>query len=184
MGNKTNRKLILVLLLAFLLAVIVPSYLLLGNGFKKEPLTLAVIKTGQTSDSEISSLIGIEKKQKTKDGFKYILSTKSTLKNNEILSKNGKVTFIQISVAANDNSYGKVADYLKKFGNPDKVFKGSKYYGAVNTYVYAKDGFAIIGNPNTGSIYELQKFIPTSIESYLKLYGEDIDESMKEEVSE
>lgn len=179
-----NRKLTFVLLFAFLLAVIVPSYILFGNSYKKEPLALTSLEIGQTSDREVSSITGVKKKEQAGDGFKYILGTNSTLKNNEIVTKNGKVVFARMSIAVNDNSYGKIADYLKKFGNPDKIFMGSKYYGAVNTYVYAKEGFAIIGNPNTGTVYELQKFVATNIENYLKLYGNDIDENLKEGISE
>lgn len=183
--HKLSRKLIFALAFAFLLAVIVPAFILFNPSSKPSITSLVNLSIGKTTDKEVSQIPGVENKEKMDNGYKYTLAPSPYLKNNEIVTKDGKVVFAKISVSVNDKNYGTVQGYLSKFGSPDKTFTGSRYYGAsIKTYVYSTDGFAIVGNPDTGTLYEIQKFQPLSVADYLKLYGQDIDETLKERVDE
>ncbi len=181
--HKLNRKLTFALFFVFTLAVILPLYLLLENKGAEIP-SLKSLKLGKTTDKEIMMIPEVKRKEKIENGFSYSLSTKSPLRENLIITQEGKATFARLSIAADDISYGKASDYFKKFGQPNKTFKGSNYYGNANTYLYTQEGFAIIGNPNTDTIYEIQKFSPTTIENYLKLYGQDINEKLRDKTIE
>jgi hypothetical protein len=77
--------------------------------------------------------------------------------------------------------YAKISDFKKKLGEPEKEASGSRYYGPYfKTYIYAGQGFAAIGNPNTDTVFEIQQFKPMSVDDYVTQYGSDITNTSKE----
>ena len=77
---------------------------------------------------------------------------------------------------ASSNSPLKMSDVTSKYGQPEEIVNGSNFYGyGVSTYIYADKGFAVIGNANADKVYELQTFLPMSIDQYKSQYGQDLN---------
>ncbi len=79
----------------------------------------------------------------------------------------------------------KIPELILKYGQAEKIIKGSKFYGDhMENHLYPSKGLMFIGNPNTNEVFEIQTFTPTTIEDYLNSYGEDIGYSEGREVKE
>lgn len=134
-----------------------------------------------TQDSQIKNLPDIIKTETLTNGErKYSLNSPVPISRpNLILTKNGVSIFertITNETDPNSKDYIAISQYQSIFGDPDKVIKRSKYYGDfMNTYIYASRGFALIGNPNTDEVYEVQAFVPMSTDQYVQQYGQDLD---------
>ncbi len=141
------------------------------------PLKKTVI--GQTlTEAQARSLAGYRGKKEI-DKTKTIFSLKSQYlsRTNEIRTGNNVVVFErELTPASTTTPYAKISDYKKKYGEPEKIMKGSKFYGELmSTYIYANLGFAFIGNSYTDEIFEFHFFTPTTLYDYITNFGEDID---------
>jgi len=135
----------------------------------------------ETGKQEVEKLPGISQPQILPDGsIKYELPADVPQRPNEIITKNNIVVFERIDIPEdpNKNGYITISDYISKYGQPEKSTTGSKFFGPfASTYIYNSKGFAFIGNLNTNEIFEIQVFSPTSVDNYIKTYGQDIKES-------
>jgi len=96
---------------------------------------------------------------------------------NEVITKNGIVVYEKDLTPQDPQSpdYVTLTSIFSSFGQPDRLIKGSKYYGAfLNQYIYASRGFSLVANPNNNEVYEMTFFEPTSVERYISKYGDDI----------
>lgn len=137
----------------------------------------------QTTDQEISKLSNIKKVVNLPDGkTQYLLDSKLMARDNTIITQNGVAIFERIiKIEENSNQYP-LSYYKKKYGNPEKVIKGSKFYGIHETvYIYASQGFTLIANPFTEAVDEIQAYAPISVDQYLKTWGEDIKENWEDQ---
>lgn len=95
-----------------------------------------------------------------------------------LTDKNGEVIFERIMIPSEPEStgYSLISEYKTRYGQPEADIAGSHFYEwAIHTYVYASQGFALIGNPNTDEVFEIHSFQPMSVEEYRVKFGQDID---------
>lgn len=132
-----------------------------------------------TPDTE--QKLDIIEKQATDEGkFIYSLKSQNAIRTDQIITQDEQIIFERFYIPENPNdpNHLLISAQLKKYGNPEKVITGSKLWGPfINTYIYNSKGVAFIGNPNTDEVYELQNFTPLPIDEYIRLYGDDIDDT-------
>jgi hypothetical protein len=134
---------------------------------------------GKTTERELSGFI---KKELLPNGsIRYVFSSLSSARPNEIIVRNGVVIFERIIIPAKkgDLGYATISDFISKFGNPERAIRGSNFYGwAWTTYIYASRGFSFIANPNTDEVFEIQLYEPTKVDDYIEKYGQDINPNL------
>ncbi len=133
------------------------------------------IEVGKSTTPSVEKLPNIVKKETLPDGsIVYTLSTSIPLTSDKIITKNDKVIFQSQTSSLNPSQadYKKISDFIKSYGQPDKIISGSENYGPFSSYyIYASKGFAFIGNPNTDEVYETQSFTPMSVDQYLQQFN-------------
>lgn len=102
--------------------------------------------------------------------------------NNIIISQNQKVAFKSNVTVSSDNYKTPLIDtYTNTYGLPRVEFTGSEKYGRfAKTYIYPDQGFALIFNPVTREVYEVQSFNPVSLDEYIRQWGSDMKDYSKE----
>lgn len=136
---------------------------------------LNTVTIGKTTRKEVEKIDGLV----AKDDSTYLAHSEGAIRTDGVMLQNDTVRFKRTRSPAID----RVADYKKAYGEPEREIQGSLYFGEnAKTYIFAKKGIAIIANMNTEEVYELQQFQPVSVERYLNLYGEDIQEVDTDEV--
>lgn len=135
---------------------------------------------GKTTKQELLDTHPNTKEQVLANGdTKFTIDSSMKSRSNEVIFRNDVAIFERavIPETQRDAGLSKLSDQTLKFGPTEKAIKGSKFYGSyAETHIYASKGFAFIASPMGDEIYELQTFIPTTIEKYLSKYGEDIKE--------
>lgn len=150
-----------------------------GSGGKLYPLQKTIINI--TKESEIKNSPDILKVESLTNETRayYLKSPVSLSRPNKIITEKGIVKYEQVITDESDptsDRYATVSRYKVMLGEPNRVIKGSKYYGNyLNTYIYASKGVSLIGNPSTDEVFEIQSYSPTTVEKYIENYGSDID---------
>lgn len=158
-----------------------PFYKSSSNSTTQKIYSLQKTIINNTKDSEIQGLPDVIKTETLPNNTKeYLLNSPASLSRpNKIITQNGIVRYEQIITDETNPAsvtYATISRYKNVFGNPEKAIKGSRYYGSfMNTYIYASRGFALIGNPYTDEVFEVQTFVPTIVDKYIENYGQDID---------
>lgn len=131
----------------------------------------------QSTDQEISKLPELKTVNTLADGSKqYLFTSPLTSKDNEIITQNGTVVFQRGVTLDKSYRHPNLSKLLALYGTPDKIIEGSKYYGQYEkTYLFLSKGIAIQANPFTEEVDEIQQFIPMTYESYLKVWGDDLN---------
>lgn len=116
----------------------------------------------------------LKSEEKLSDGgIKYSLYSTNASRPNIIQSAADGSLVFQRSVLSPDAPEN-ISDYMETYGQPDQLSTGSLFYGpTAQTYIYAQDGFAIIVDPQTGSIFEIQNFPSMTATEYIQKYGAD-----------
>jgi len=140
------------------------------------------IKLNDSSEG-LDKLSGfIKKTDLSSQKIKYEFSSTYPGISNNIVSGNQKVIFKSNVVISSDNYKTPfIETYLQNYGSPEVEFTGSEKYGRfAKTYIYPSQGFALIFNPATKEVYELQSFNPASLEEYIRDWGWDLKDYSKE----
>jgi hypothetical protein len=138
---------------------------------------LFVTEINKTTQQIVEALPNRLQREQLSDGtLLYTFTSPITSRPQEIRLNNNVVTYERLVLPDTALFEGySIAYYKKTHGNPDREIQGSKFYEWIGTtYIYAKEGFAFIGNPHTDEIYEFHQFIPMAVDDYLRLYGQDI----------
>lgn len=155
------------------------------QNYKYSPLQKT--EPGKTTFSDLSRIPNLREIPSTISGTReFIAESVSPLRPNQILVRDNTVIFERIltPIKSSDYGYARISDFTEKYGEPDRIIQGSRHYGSLmNTYIYADQGFTLIGNPFTNEVFEIQQFLPISVERYLQLYSEDIFVEIPEEVA-
>jgi hypothetical protein len=70
-----------------------------------------------------------------------------------------------------------LTQYLEIFGQPTKIFNGSRFWGAnAKTYFYQENPFVYIADPDRDRILEIQTIPYMTADEYVAKYGQDIIE--------
>lgn len=128
---------------------------------------------GQTTDSQLRILPGLEKEEASADGGRTFIFTSSILPRPNTVSTNqsGIAVFERVvTIGSTDITLSQAKSLL---GEEEFLIEGSSFYGkAINTYIYSSRGVAILANPNTDDIYEIQTFQPTNVSEYINRYSD------------
>lgn len=133
------------------------------------------VSIGKTTTKTLDTLRGVVKK----DDATYLVPQDNLVRTDEVIVKNNVAVFkrTRLPTSPEYQGYTTVKDIRGQYGEPDKTIQGSRHYGeAATTYIYSKKGLAFIGNANTNEVFEKQEFQTMSVEQYLNLYGDDIQE--------
>lgn len=143
------------------------------------PLQLSTI--GKTTQDQIERLPSQQNKETLKNSdIQYSFPSLIEQRPNQIIIHNNLAVFERIAVPGNpqEKGYAKISEFSKEYGEEDQIIDGSQFFGPfTSTYIYSSKGFAILGNPNTDEVYEIQVFLPTTVEDYSKTYGDDLKPS-------
>lgn len=142
---------------------------------------------GETSSDAIAKLPGLlETKTLPNGNMQFEFTSTDALRNNLVETEKDKAIFKRVvSITAGDYKSPDVTTYTQAFGAAEFEFTGSNRYGPYFiTYVYPSRGFALIFNPYTNEVYEIQSFKPVSLEEYRNRWGDDINENLKQQESE
>lgn len=128
----------------------------------------------QTTEEQISQQNEVISKTTAGDVTIYTVSSKEPGKNDEIRTKNGIVVFERTSTRTNAAPLPKTATIRSQFGDPEETLDniGDGFY--MSAYLYPTKGFAIYANNSTGSVYEIQRFLPMTLTDYKTQYGEKL----------
>lgn len=140
------------------------------------------IKVGEDFGKEKEAeLKPVSKTDRPEGGIEYTVKGFDPLRNDTVLTKNNKVEFIRINTRFSDNP-PLLSDFLKKYGEPERVIAGSNYFGFnVSTYIYSSSGFSYLANPSTDWVYEMQFFEASSVDEYINKYGQDVNPNIEPE---
>jgi hypothetical protein len=135
---------------------------------------------GETTQKELDAMPGLENKSTFADGStRYAFRSALISRKNEVLVKDGKAVFERILTPESSKArgYSLISQFTKRYGEPEETITGSSFYGQLmSNFIYANKGFTLIGNPFTGEVFEIQLYVPTTVETYRQQYGEDIKE--------
>ncbi|MBI2011467.1 hypothetical protein HYS91_01730 [Candidatus Daviesbacteria bacterium] len=182
--NKPVFILILVLLLILILILLLIIFLKKPQESLTPPKISDLQKTiiGKTNSQEIEKNLIIKEKKELGEGkVEYNLETYiNPVRPDQVIVKDGQVIFERINIPEQTNhpSYVKLSYFKERFGEVESIKKGSKTYGPlIETHIYSSKGVALIANPFTEEVYEIQLFKPSTAEKYIREFGEDINES-------
>lgn len=134
---------------------------------------------GKTTSQDIEKLPNIKDKKDLGNGqTEYNLNSPVQPRDDKIVTNNDVAVFERVVTRKENSKLPKISEYTSKYGTPEKEITGHKYYGDFEkTYIYASKGIAIIGNPFTDELDEVQTFKSMTVDEYLKLWGSEIQEN-------
>lgn len=132
---------------------------------------------GQPADTQLSNFPNLKKISENPNGStEYTFDSSVIPGGNSIITQGGVIFFEKERTVDSNLIHPKISSYIKQYGQPDEIIKGSKYYGWMYwTYIYANKGFALVGNPNSDEVFEIQHFSPMSVDQYKNLFGQDLN---------
>lgn len=136
--------------------------------------SLAKAVVGVTTAKDVEEKQTVISKSISGDITTYEVASATPGETDEIKTQNGIVIF------ESNNLFNKVAGYPPKlevyqneFGEPEKVLKSVSPLGKhISAYIYARQGFTLFVNPNTKTVYEIQRYIPMDLQTYEKQFPE------------
>lgn len=138
-------------------------------------ITLDYLNEAQITEQNLQNSANLLNKRILPDGStEYTVKSKFASRDNILIIKD-KVFLFKREITINDKLiHPKLTDYLKTYGNPDKILTGSKFFGPYQKfYLYPAKGFVLSANPGTDEIDEIYSFVPTTEENFLQKWGED-----------
>ncbi len=148
-----------------------------SNQLTARPIKIPLQRTeiGQTTDQEIKNNNPIQETNFLPDNqIEYQIISLLALRPNLIITKDNKVIFERIiqPTRSSDDGFIRLSQLTPLLGEPDKVIKGTNFYGETSSMmIYPQQGITLVGNEYTGSVYEIQRFLPTTSDDYLNKYG-------------
>lgn len=139
--------------------------------------TLLNTDIGKTTAKELKNAPDLKEKATSTAGRNEFVSDSAfTYRENSVVTENSVAVFKRI-VPVNPVNWQspQMSYYEQLYGTPQKIYKGSATYGGLmETAVYGDRGFALVYNPFTGEVFEIQSFVPTTPDEYLQKWGSDI----------
>ena len=130
---------------------------------------------GKTTDADIQQNEQVLSKTVQDSVTIYKVKAVSPLTPDEIRTRNSVVIFEKTKTLLN-NKYGPLpalSVYTQEFGQPEATKDNISPYGiGVTAYIYAGKGFTLFANRYTSEVYEIQRYVPMSVEQYKEQYKE------------
>jgi len=149
-----------------------PTRIILKKNFLVNPLERSEI--GKTKEEEVLESYTI--KSKTSYGNETIYKIESAIPNelDEVRVEKGIVVFERVNTdTVTLTQLTRLDEVIKKFGDPELVIDKVGPHGwYTSLYVFSSNGFAVFANRYTNSVYEVQRFLPMSIDDYKNKYPE------------
>lgn len=142
------------------------------NDIPTSPLQKTTI--GKTSDAEVAKRSDIIRKETLPSGAElYTIKSPLPLTEDEIYTKNGRVIFESTSIfTTNYGALPSLPEFEKTLGKPEEIVPQNKLYGWFSSaYIYPSKGYMLIANKFTYEVYEVERFVPMSLEDFKKEYG-------------
>lgn len=126
---------------------------------------------GTTTDDQIRQQTNVISSRRQGDVTIYLVESKEEGETDEIHTRNGVVIYEKTSTETNAAPLPRLSDITRQYGMPEETLDkvGDGFY--MSAYLYPTKGFAIYANRYTGSIYEVQRFVPMSLAEYKVQYG-------------
>lgn len=129
---------------------------------------------GETEFDGLELRDDLQKKETRTDGTTvYTFASNNPNRPNITIIKNDIEFVFSRTLSSTDLPLANLSDIREGFGEPERIIKGSKFYGQqASIYVYSSEGMAFIGNPQIDETYEEQHFPAMSVDSYLQRFGD------------
>ena len=147
--------------------------------------TFKEVEIGKTTEQELQTLSNLtEKTTQNPDTREFVYNSAFDYRENAIITEDSVAAFKRIiPVNPNDWSSPQISYYQNIYGTPQAEHVGSATYGRfMKTYIYADKGAAVIFNPSTGEVFEIQLFSPVTVDQYLEKWGSDIKDYSQEPI--
>lgn len=173
------KKNILIVLLAFLATILLVLKVFIIPQEKPRPpagISWKGIVPGETQELEVKSKLG-EPENTSQQGPQTIFSFGSeTGPADRIISENNIVGIIKIHYFEEQS----LDSFFAEYGKPDGEFWGEYKTVGFKTYVFLKNGIALVANPNSGIVVQIWYFKPTTITEFLSRWGQELSTEFKE----
>ncbi len=128
---------------------------------------------GQTTENQLKDMAGLKKEEVSIEGKTFIFTSSLISRPSSVSTDTkGKAIFERIIIPSN-KPLVKMSELKSAIGEEETLINGSSFYGvAINTYIYSSRGLAVLANPYTDEIYEVQIFQPMSVSAYIKKYAD------------
>lgn len=145
--------------------------------FRLTPFQKTII--GKTTEAEVEENNKILQKKNTRDSTIYVIESATSNQTDEIITRNGTVVSERIDIFTNKEGLPpKIATYEEKFGQPERILNQVSSLGKhISAYIYAKKGVTFFVNRYTKTIYRIHTFVPVTLEEYLNVYNNYIQEA-------
>ena len=135
------------------------------------PLQLST--PGKTNFDDLKNQNLITSERRPNNQILYTL--KSTVaRPRELITEGGVVIYekIPLPLHENDANYTTLEKYFAQYGQPESKQTTSFLGIESSIYVYAKNGFALIGDDK--QVFEIVIFQPLSLEDFIQKWGKDL----------
>lgn len=159
---KTEKYLIIFFCLALFFFII---FLTNRLSNKTGPVYKNSIRPGDTTKNEVKSKLGEpEKTESSGEAETYTYPSINKFRKDQIMFSQDVVSIVKEQVIGSEK--GKLADYLKQYGQEDSIVYGP--LGSVAPgHFWGKNGVLLFANTGDGTIFEIWYFKPQTLEEFL-----------------
>lgn len=175
------RKNTLIILLAFLATILVLLKIFVVPTKKEAPgppkPSWKGIVPGETQTSQLKDVLGEpEGVSQVENQTVFSFGTDDGGPPDRIISENNIVGIIKEHYFEEKN----LASFIEGYGQPEAEFWGEYKTVGFKTYVFPKNGIALIANPNGGVVIQIWYFKPTTLGEFLSRWGQELSTEFKE----
>lgn len=155
-----------IVFLLIILATVVGGYLVYRRWFKTEIPNWTGLKPGVATEAEVVATLGnpLKKQEEELGTLLFYQSDLAVFPNTVVLDKDGVVSSMFVQVPLEKPL--KFSDWKRKYGSFDKEMSNS-YLEFSRTYIFPRQGVAVVANADFDRIYAIHYFSPTSLTNYL-----------------
>lgn len=130
---------------------------------------------GQTTEDQLRNMPSFEKEEISPEGKSFIFTSPFASRVNSVSTNQVGIAIFERIILLDDEAPIKTTFSQIKtlLGSEEAIVEGSSFYGkAVNTYIYSSRGIAVLANPYTDYVYEVNVFQPMSTADYISRYAD------------
>lgn len=132
---------------------------------------------GKTTVDQILSLVGKPESEESQNG-----RTELEIKRNgdgpphSIITQGNTVKLVKDRVLT-----GNLDTFKEKYGEPENQYWGEHQKVGFKTYVWTKNGIAVVAHNLDGAVFEVWYFEPTTLENFLSNFGKNLSVERKKD---
>ncbi|HBL52191.1 MAG: hypothetical protein A3D24_00525 [Candidatus Blackburnbacteria bacterium RIFCSPHIGHO2_02_FULL_39_13] len=125
---------------------------------------------GQTTIQNLPESIGKSEATLNQNGqTTYEVERKGGGPPHEVITQNNTVELVKDRVLS-----GNISTFKNNYGEPEGEYFGEHQSVGFKTYVWAKDGVAVVAHEKEGVIFEVWYFQPTTLQVFLSTWGKGL----------